>query len=750
MRSGRGFLAQDFATFVGANADYLAVGRVLGSSQLGFYAMAFRQAELPHYAIAEPVGKVTFPAYSQMRHRGEDVRPAFLNALRLMALVTVPIGVLLSAAAVPFAVALFGPKWEPMAAPLAILGVWAVMRPLQVTVGNLLNSMARADVYGRVSMLALGPLVAGTFAAAHLGGISAVAWVLLGHMSVILLVLSVAAERHAHIPVADQARAVWPLLAAGAVGWVVTRGVVTAAEPAPAALALALAVAGCATAYLATVAVLAPGLLRGAVQDARRALGFRPGGYDQWRRPVPAPPILAVGAAALVGMLAAVDARLAVALVFAGLLLALPFVAPVAHLVLLLFVTAIVPFDMQNAVAFGGGPGSPGLMPSDVLLAGGLARAALVLLDIPFDRRHRWVLLLAAAFLAVACLQLMHGLRAGADPGITGAELRVLLGLGAAVIALPVLADPRLRERLFKGLVGLGLAVGLWGLAQWTLDIPFTAAEDAGVREGVRFTTEGRGQIQGGLFAFPVAIVMGVAGLMSHEVRSLGARGLLAAVVALNAVGLLLTYERTFWMATLLALGVLLLRARPRQRLRALTVGPALLLVFLAGVAILMPRDLTAARERLASIGSYGTDLSLRYRVNESRHVIREIRAQPLLGSGLGATILWGRPYEGVRPTTETFAHNGYLWLAWKLGAPATTLLLLLLFAAVLSRGPPRPTTTVGAMRAGAQAALLVLLVASITFPAFEALGITAVMGLLIALCFLAQPMGGVAWRASA
>ena len=90
--SGRGFLAQDLAGFLGQNADYLAVGRVLGPAQLGFYAMAFRQAELPHYAIAEPVGKVTFPAFAQMRHRGEDVRPAFLNTLRLMALATFPVG----------------------------------------------------------------------------------------------------------------------------------------------------------------------------------------------------------------------------------------------------------------------------------------------------------------------------------------------------------------------------------------------------------------------------------------------------------------------------------------------------------------------------------------------------------------------------------------------------------------------------------------------------------------------------------
>jgi hypothetical protein len=115
--------------------------------------------------------------------------------------------------------------------------------------------------------------------------------------------------------------------------------------------------------------------------------------------------------------------------------------------------------------------------------------------------------------------------------------------------------------------------------------------------------------------------------------------------------------------------------------------------------------------------------------------VIAEIRGQPLVGSGLGATILWGRAYEGVRPSTESFAHNGYLWLVWKLGAPAAGLVLLLFGTAVLWRRPRGPTT-LEAIRGGAQAALLLLLLASVTFPAFEALGITTVMGLLVAVCF--------------
>jgi hypothetical protein len=220
---------------------------------------------------------------------------------------------------------------------------------------------------------------------------------------------------------------------------------------------------------------------------------------------------------------------------------------------------------------------------------------------------------------------------------------------------------------------------------------------------------------------------MGVAALLSPEPRPARTRALLVAVVALNAVDLLLTYERTFWVATLLALAVLALRSAPRQRMRALIVGPALLAVVVAGFAAVAPRDVAAARERLLSLGQYDRDLSVRFRVTESQAVMSEVESRTLGGSGLGATIVWGRAYEGVRPTVESFAHNGYLWLAWKLGVPAAALLVLLLGAASLLRGPP------GALRNGAQASLLLLLVASFTFPAFNALAITAAMGVLVA-----------------
>lgn len=434
------------------------------------------------------------------------------------------------------------------------------------------------------------------------------------------------------------------------------------------------------------------------------------------------------------GAVAAKAPFIAIGALGVGLVIALAFFAPVLHLVLLIVVTAIVPYGLQNRFGIGGGEGSPGLLVSDVLLMTGLVRAAVVLVRRPLDRRRTLHLGLVMAFLAAATAQFAHGVSEGEAISVAGAELRALLGFGVFIVALPIVSEPAGRARLAKSLPLVGVALGLWGLAQWILQIPFNVIGDAGVREGVELTTTGKGQIQGGLYAFPVAIILSVAALTLRRELPGGMRLVLGAVVILNGASLLLTYERTFWIATALGCGVVILKGRRGERARAVLVACLAFGALLVALATLAPSELTAARERLLSLGQYGQDDSVRYRLTESRVVLEEIREHPLTGSGLAAEIFWGRPWEGVRPQSRTYSHNGYLWLAWKLGLPIAVLLLIMVGLSFAYRDPPRGGPLWLALRGAAQAALIGLLLASVTFPSFNTPSITATMGLLLAM----------------
>jgi len=227
--SGSGFLLQTGFGFVQQNADFIIVGKMLGPTPLGLYSAAYRIGDLPYSAIADPVSRVTFPAFVRLHWAGKAVGENFVRATRIVIFVSAPIGILVSATAHPFVETILGEKWLPMAPALAIFGIWAVMRSIEGSMAWFLNSLGQARVVGIVSAALVAPLVAGIVLAA-LVGITAVAAVILAHTLVLLGVLAVAIERHAGVTVTAQLLAARGILVASAVAWLVAASISRGSE----------------------------------------------------------------------------------------------------------------------------------------------------------------------------------------------------------------------------------------------------------------------------------------------------------------------------------------------------------------------------------------------------------------------------------------------------------------------------------------------------------------------------------------
>ena len=193
---------------------------MLGPTSLGLYSAAYRIGDLPYSGIADPVSRVTFPAFARMHWAGEDVGQSFVRATRIVVFVSAPIGVLLSATAHPFVETVLGSKWLPMAPALTVFGIWAVVRSTEGSMAWFLNSIGQARVVGVVSAALLAPLVGGIVLAA-LVGITAVAGVILLHTCVFLAVLAIAIQRHAGVTVPAQLVAARGIVCASAAAWLV-------------------------------------------------------------------------------------------------------------------------------------------------------------------------------------------------------------------------------------------------------------------------------------------------------------------------------------------------------------------------------------------------------------------------------------------------------------------------------------------------------------------------------------------------
>lgn len=270
-RSGRGFLAQGWLSWISENADYMIVGRVLGEAQLGFYSMAYRLSELTHFGIADPVAKITFPAFARMRAKGEDITTSYLSALRLVSLLACVIGGILSGAARPFTLGVFGGDWEAMIGPLAVLGIWAAVVPVQVTIGWLLNSTGHAGTLATLTTVLLVPAIPALIVAAHVGT-TAVSWVILLQSLLLVPLMAVMIQRRLQIHLVPHMRTLLPVIVATGAAWGISRLVAEATSGIAPIVSLFVAALPALLVYAAIVFVLDRGTVMLAAETARRML----------------------------------------------------------------------------------------------------------------------------------------------------------------------------------------------------------------------------------------------------------------------------------------------------------------------------------------------------------------------------------------------------------------------------------------------------------------------------------------------
>jgi lipopolysaccharide exporter len=108
--------------------DNLIVSKQFGSGLMAQYNLAYSLAEMPISHVAEHIGEVLMPSFSQMEE-AQRTR-AVVSAASLLGLVASPLGVGLGAVAPTIVTAFFNAKWSGMGPMLTILSVMTVFRPM--------------------------------------------------------------------------------------------------------------------------------------------------------------------------------------------------------------------------------------------------------------------------------------------------------------------------------------------------------------------------------------------------------------------------------------------------------------------------------------------------------------------------------------------------------------------------------------------------------------------------------------------
>ena len=257
MGFGMGLSAARLGVILSTQADNLVVGRWLGPVALGLYSRAYQLMAVPTALLGDVFDKVLFPTMSQVQHDPRRLTSAYLQGTAIIALVTLPAGVLAAVLAPELVAVAFGSRWLALVPPFQVLALGMMFR----TSYRMSDSLSRATgrVYRRAWRQALYALL--VFVGAWIGqrqGITGVAvgvlgalfinYLLMAHLGLSVLQISWLSFVRVQLP------ALWLTLVVGAVTLATAAGTRHLALPAFAGLVAGM-VAAAGTAILLSVSV---------------------------------------------------------------------------------------------------------------------------------------------------------------------------------------------------------------------------------------------------------------------------------------------------------------------------------------------------------------------------------------------------------------------------------------------------------------------------------------------------------------
>lgn len=119
-----------------ANVDFLLIGRLLGSSALGFYTMAWDLLRFVPDRVFRVAGRVTLPTFCHLQDDTDQLARAYLNFSGYLSRIILPIVLCATIAAPELIGIIYGPKWLPAAVPMQLLACGLMLVGLRLAIGS--------------------------------------------------------------------------------------------------------------------------------------------------------------------------------------------------------------------------------------------------------------------------------------------------------------------------------------------------------------------------------------------------------------------------------------------------------------------------------------------------------------------------------------------------------------------------------------------------------------------------------------
>jgi O-antigen/teichoic acid export membrane protein len=120
-----------------SNVGFLPIGRLLGSSALGFYSMAWDLLRFVPDRVFRVAGRVAFPTFCHLQDQTDRLARAYLNFCGYLSRIVLPIVLCATIAAPELLRTIYGPKWLPAAIPMQLLARGLLLVGLRLAIGSI-------------------------------------------------------------------------------------------------------------------------------------------------------------------------------------------------------------------------------------------------------------------------------------------------------------------------------------------------------------------------------------------------------------------------------------------------------------------------------------------------------------------------------------------------------------------------------------------------------------------------------------
>jgi len=147
---GKWILGSSILVFLLTQGDDIFVGKLLGTTALGFYQMAYKISNMPATEYSHLIATVTFPAYSKLQDNLSKLKKAFLKVLQLTAFLSIPIAGGIFILAPVFTKIFLGIKWMPMVPAMQVLALYGMLRAIGATTGVIFMAVGKPEIRTKI------------------------------------------------------------------------------------------------------------------------------------------------------------------------------------------------------------------------------------------------------------------------------------------------------------------------------------------------------------------------------------------------------------------------------------------------------------------------------------------------------------------------------------------------------------------------------------------------------------------------